>query len=67
MKSFLTNWKTTTAGAALIFAGLGDLLTQLSAGSWDGTRLMADITGIISGAGLIFAKDGNVTGGSVRQ
>jgi hypothetical protein len=46
---------------------VADLATQAASGAWDGNRLIADLTALGSGLGLIFAKDGNVTGGSVKQ
>lgn len=65
MKSLLTNWKTSLAG------GLAILLPALH------TFLGLDIPGIpvpdfgagtlTLGLGLLFAKDGNVTGGNVPQ
>lgn len=67
MKSLVANWKTTSAGAALILTALADVLTQVSTGNWDPTRAMADFTSLTGGIGLIFAKDGNVTGGTVKQ
>jgi hypothetical protein len=67
MKSFLTNWKTSASGAALVLGAVSDALTQASNGTWDGNRLMADFTAFAGGIGLIFAKDGNVTGGTIRQ
>ena len=65
MKSFLTNWKTTSAGVGAILAALADFLTQVSTKGIDPNRLGADLMGIITGIGLIMAKDGNVTGGTV--
>lgn len=67
MKSFLTNWKTTAAGAAAILGAVADLLTQASTKTWDMNRLLADGAAASAGLGLIFAKDGNVTGGTVKQ
>ena len=67
MKSFLANWKTTSAGLALVFTALADVFHQASTGSWDGNRLIGDWTGFVGGIGLILAKDGNVTGGNITQ
>jgi hypothetical protein len=63
--TFTINWKTTTAGLAAILTAAGDVITQFTTGHWDPGRLMADWTGLVAGIGLIFAKDGNVTGGTV--
>jgi hypothetical protein len=65
--SLIKNWKTGLSGAALILTALADLATQAASGAWDGNRLIADLTALGSGLGLIFAKDANVTGGSVKQ
>jgi hypothetical protein len=65
--SLIKNWKTGLSGAALILTALADLATQAASGAWDGNRLIADLTALGSGLGLIFAKDGNVTGGTVKQ
>lgn len=67
MKNFLSNWKTTAAGAAAIFGAIASVLTQASTKSWSMEQLMTDFTAASAGVGLIFAKDGNVTGGNVRQ
>jgi hypothetical protein len=65
--SIVKNWKTGLSGAALILGALADLATQAASGAWDGNRILADLTALGSGLGLIFAKDANVTGGSVKQ
>lgn len=63
----MKNWKTTTAGTAALLGAVADVLTQISTGSLDGARLMADFSAIAAGVGLLVAKDMNVTGGDVRQ
>lgn len=67
--SFLANWKTTLAGVGAILGAVGDIALQLShgLGSLDANRLYLDAAGIATGWGLIFAKDGNVTGGTRSQ
>ena len=60
--SFLKNWKTTGAGVLMIITGVAGLL-GIKGGS-DPTTAIASIMG---GFGLIFAKDGNVTGGTTAQ
>lgn len=57
----MKNWKTTLAG---LFMLLGILGKDMNAGKIDPTT---DITGVIAAAGLIAAKDANVTGGTVNQ
>lgn len=59
------NKKTTYAGIAAILLGLAGLANALSSG--DTTHIEASVAGIISGIGLIVAKDHNVTGGSIQQ
>jgi hypothetical protein len=60
------NVKTSVAGLALIMAALADLFHGFAT---DPSKIMwqADITGIFGGIGLLCAKDGNVTGGTVIQ
>ena len=60
MKSFFKNWKTS-------IAGIGVLLGLASKISMMGFDPSSDILTGISAVGLIFAKDGNVTGGTVQQ
>lgn len=52
MKNFLTNWKT-TSGVYLYLH--------------DNTKFMEALTAVLTGLGLLFAKDGNVTGGTKAQ
>lgn len=66
MKSFLANWKTTAAGIAVILPALADIL-NIAVGKVGSGSLTMDVTTIAGGLGLLFAKDGNVTGGSVKQ
>jgi hypothetical protein len=58
-----TSWKTMVAGIVAVLAGVGGILTHLI----DGTPI--DLTvhfgEIMAGVGLIFAKDWNVTGGTI--
>jgi hypothetical protein len=66
MKSFATNWKTTAGGAATMVLGVLSLCGVKLVGSAaiDPQTALGMITG---GFALIFAKDGNVTGGSTKQ
>lgn len=50
----LNNWKTTAAGVALVLKGI---LSALGYGD-----PATAVTDIVMGIGLIFAKDGDVTG-----
>lgn len=60
--SFLTNWKTTAAGVLMILTGIAGLL-----GIKGGADPVTAWGMITAGFGLIFAKDGNVTGGTTPQ
>lgn len=60
MFSFLTNWKTTAAGVLAISAALTQFIMQASpAVNW--TSLSAAIGTLVTGVGLIVAKDFNVS------
>jgi len=63
----MKNWKTTYGGAGAIFGALGVIFNMLYTGMFDAGQLGAAVMGISGGIGLIFAKDHNVTGGSVAQ
>ena len=65
MHYLLTNWKTTALGAGAFCTALGALLTSLASG--DTTHLFAEISAVMTAVGIIFAKDGNVTGGTKHQ
>jgi hypothetical protein len=59
------NWKTTASGSAAILVAAAHFLTGLVAGDTSGWG--ADFAAISAAIGLLFAKDANVTGGTVRQ
>lgn len=61
----MTNWKTTAAGLATVLTAGGHLLTGIVAG--DFSSLGTDGPIILAGLIGLFAKDNNVTGGTVRQ
>ena len=61
----MKNRKTTIAGIAAILTGAAGLLNAISTGDW--THGEAALAAIVSGIGLIVAKDHNVTGGSIQQ
>lgn len=63
----MANWKTTAAGVAAIATALGDIANQFATHGWDANHLGLDMMGIANGIGLLFAKDMNVTGGTVKQ
>ncbi len=65
MKSFVSNWKTSVAGLIMILGGVAGLF-----GIKVGTAPMTadqSIAAIVAGFGLLFAKEGNVTGGTTQQ
>ena len=57
----ITNWKTTLAGIVAAIAGIAKVIPDLQPYS----DMLTSIMGIAVGAGLMSAKDGNVTGGTV--
>ncbi len=61
----MKNWKTTSAGIAMIVGGLVSL--YFSKDVLNAEMITAHITAILGGIGLIFAKDQNVTGGNTPQ
>ncbi len=63
----MTNWKTTTGGIGAILLAAGGLLSMFSKGQVDGTLLLTDLGIISAGVTGLFAKDHNVTGGTVPQ
>jgi len=52
------NWKTTFSGFAAIIGGAALIVKG---------DLVGGVTAILSGVGLVAAKDSNVTGGDVKQ
>jgi len=61
----ITNWKTSAAGIAAILGAVASLITMFSKGQVDGNVLMTDLGVIGAGISGLFAKDKNVTGGTV--
>jgi hypothetical protein len=59
----MVNWMTTLAGIGGALTAAGGILSGLSKGQLDPTAL----SGLVTGIGLIFAKDFNVTGGTKKQ
>jgi len=55
--SRFSNWRTTVLGVAAIMAALGDIANQIAQSDFDASRFGADITGIFTGLGLLFARD----------
>lgn len=67
MKSFLINWKTSATGLATVLGALATIITLLSHNPIDMNSVSTAVLALIGGFGLLFAKDGNVTGGTVGQ
>lgn len=59
------NWKTTLTGTAAILTAGGHLLTALASGDFNVAVMDAGV--IFAGLQGLFAKDHNVTGGTVPQ
>jgi len=57
MQNLMKNWKTTAAGGLMVLTGIGSMF-----GVKTGIDPSAALATIMGGIGLIFAKDGNVTG-----
>lgn len=65
MKNLLTNWKTTLGGVLTMLIGIAALLgVKVGSTPIDPSTALAMIT---AGFGLLFAKDGNITGGTTQQ
>lgn len=61
----LKSWKTTSAG---ILSIVGAIVTVIYAPRPISPEVITGaLTAVLAGIGLLFAKDGNVTGGSVTQ
>ena len=65
--NFLANWKTTSSGLLLIAGGLARGYFAYQSGQISEEAVMTSTTSIITGVGLIVAKDSNVTGGTIDQ
>lgn len=64
MGNFFTSWKTSFAGGSAMATAIFDLL---STGGLKSPNLGTDLSAILAGLAGLFAKDANVTGGTVRQ
>lgn len=61
------SWKTTSAGILTIAGAIVGFFFAWKANSINEAVVMGAVTAIVTGVGLIFSKDGNVTGGSVSN
>ena len=57
MKNIMNNWKTSSAGIAMILTGVVHLVFQLKAHSLSETDCTATMLAILGGVGLIYAGD----------
>lgn len=64
MQNVLLNWKTSAAGFAAVLGAFADILHAVSQGQIP--NLQVDIPALMSGVGLILAKDGGVTGTAAK-
>jgi len=65
MKSFMINWKTSSAGVLMIATAILSFLSVKVPGMTVDPSTAGPL--LITGIGLLFGKDGNVTGGTVSQ
>lgn len=63
----MKNWKTTSTGIAMIVGGIVAIYFASKTNNINEASIMACVTSVLAGIGLIFAKDNNVTGGSTPQ
>jgi hypothetical protein len=63
----MKSYKTTLSGVGVICMAVGNAISEYVAGGKAGVNYGVLLTGIVTGIGLLFAKDSNVTGGSVLQ
>lgn len=61
------NWKTTSLGILSIIGGVTRLAFAIANNQFTEEAIMTSATTILGGIGLLFAKDGDVTGGARQQ
>lgn len=61
IKNLLTNWKTTSAGLAMIISSTVHLVISVSKGNADESTWTTGLMGIVGGVGLLAAGDGATT------
>ena len=64
MKNFSASWKTTSAGLLSICGSIVGFIFAVIHHQVTEAVVMACITGVVTGIGLLTAKDGDVTGGT---
>lgn len=63
----LKSWKTTSTGIVMIIGGIVRLAFAIKSGNFTEEAITTTAGAILTGIGLMFAKDSNVTGGDVQQ
>jgi hypothetical protein len=63
----IKNWKTTSSGIVLIAGGLARGYIAYKTGTINEESVTTSATAVLTGLGLIFAKDANETGGTKAQ
>lgn len=63
----MKNWKTTSMGIALIIGGITRFYFAYKAGNFTEEAITTCVGSVLTGIGFLVAKDGNVTGGTVKQ
>jgi len=61
----MKNWKTTSTGITMIIAGIVGCYFAWKNNQLNEGTVTGSVTSVLAGIGLIFAKDNNVTGGTV--
>jgi len=56
------SWKTTSAGIVMIASAVVGIYFAYKANNLSAEIVMAGVTSLLGGIGLLFAKDGDVTG-----
>lgn len=59
------SWKTTSTGITMILGGLLGLFFSAKSNTLNEATITGSSTAILGGVGLLFAKDNNVTGGTI--
>lgn len=63
----MKNWKTTSTGITMIVGAVIGVYFAYKNNQINEAVITASISSLLGGLGLIFAKDKNVTGGTVKQ
>lgn len=63
----MKNWKTTSTGITMVVGGIVGFYFAIKNNSVNEGTVTGCLTAVLGGIGLIFAKDGNVTGGTIQQ